>query len=267
MELTFSKGIVDISDFRNLSNNEGYDNQPSFYDNNSIVFAYTRNGNTDIMIASIHSKILASHFRPTEGGEYSPQLIPGNQKISAVRLDKDGTQRLYEYTPGQEIAKVVVEDLQVAYYKYYGPNEILTSVLSDDRLDLVLANLKTTRVDTLVENSGRSIHTIPNAEEMSYTIVNDEGNYDIYRLDMLTHESFFVAQLPIGIQDHIWLNNSKLLCGSSDKLYLYDLLGSGDWMEVADLSVYRIKDITRLAISPDGTKLALVAEPVSEIRK
>jgi len=37
-------------------------------------------------------------------------------------------------------------------------------------------------------------------------------------------------------------------------------------MEIADLSAHRIKDITQLAISPDGTKLALVAEPVSETK-
>lgn len=267
MDVTFSKGMLHVSNFRNMSDNEGYDNQPSFFDNDTILYAYTKNGNTEIMISSIHTAKKISYFEPTTGGEYSPQLIPDSRRISAVRLDKDGTQRLYDYTPGKGIVKLVVKDLQVAYYKYHGPNKILASVLSDNRLDLVLANLKTAKVDTLLEDSGRSIHNVPNSADMSYTAVNEEDNYDIYQLDMESLESFFVTQLPIGIQDHIWLGDSKLICGSLDKLYMYDLFGSGDWVKVADLSVYKIKDITRLALSPDGTKLALVAEPISEIKK
>ena len=86
----------------------------------------------------------------------------------------------------------------------------------------------------------------------------------IFQLDLESFESFFVAQLPIGIQDHIWLDESTLLIGSRDKLFLLDLFGNGDWKQIADLSEYQIKEITRLAISPDGTKLAIVAEPKPE---
>ena len=48
--------------------------------------------------------------------------------------------------------------------------------------------------------------------------------------------------------------------------FIFLFFGSGDWMEIADLSAHRIKNITRLAISPKGTKLALVAELVSETK-
>jgi hypothetical protein len=88
---------------------------------------------------------------------------------------------------------------------------------------------------------------------------------DVYQLDISTLESFFVSQLPIGIQDHIWLDESTLLIGSLDKLFLLDLFGNGDWKLVADLSKYNIKNITRLAVNPDGSKLAMVAELKPEI--
>jgi hypothetical protein len=39
-----------------------------------------------------------------------------------------------------------------------------------------------------------------------------------------------------------------------------DLFGNGDWKLVADLSKYNIRDITRLAVNPYGSKLAIVAE-------
>jgi len=261
IEKDFKISEISISNFSNMSNNDAYDSQPSFYDNNTLVYAGTRTDNTEIIISSVHAEKKIRYFEPTEGGEYSPQLIPGSNRIAAVRLDKDGKQRLYDYTPGGNVVTEVIEGLQIAYFAYYDSETILASILSGGNLDLVIADVKTQKVDTLLEKSGRSIHLVPGKKNMSYTLTNEEGNFDIYQLDMETRESFFVTQLPIGIQDHIWMDDSKLLCGSGSKLYLYDLFGKGAWEEVADLSAYNIKDITRLALSPDGKRLALVAEP------
>ena len=35
---------------RNISQNRGYDNQPSFYDNDKVLFSYSRKGFTDIVL-------------------------------------------------------------------------------------------------------------------------------------------------------------------------------------------------------------------------
>lgn len=262
LEKDFKISEMGISNFSNMSNNDAYDSQPSFYDNNTIVYAGTQSDNTEIIMSSVHNKIKVRYnFKRTEGGEYSPQLIPNSDRIAAVRLDKNGKQRLYDYTSGKDVVTEVIEGLQVAYFAYHDKETILASVLSGGNLDLVIANVKTQQVDTLLQKSGRSIHRIPGKNDMSYTLLNEEGNYDIYQLDMDTRESFFVTQLPTGIQDHIWMDDSKLLCGSGERLYVYDLFGKGTWKEIADLSAYNIKDITRLALSPDGKRLALVAEP------
>ena len=85
-------------------------------------------------------------------------------------------------------------------------------------------------------------------------------NQDVYMLQMSDYESFFVCQLPVGVQDYTWLNDSQILIGSGNKLYLYDTFLNEDWKEVADLSQFKIKDISRMAVSPNGKKLALVAE-------
>ena len=39
---------LELKNKRNISNNEGYDNQPSFYNDNIVLFASTRNKQTDI---------------------------------------------------------------------------------------------------------------------------------------------------------------------------------------------------------------------------
>ncbi len=260
MDLSFSDAHFKVSNFQNISQNEGYDNQPSFTPEGQLLFAKTRNAQTDIALYDFASNTTEWLYDTTEGGEYSPQFIPKSKDVAAVRLDPDGKQRLYRYSLN-EAPKELIENLQVAYYTFYDENRMLGSVLSGNNLDLVLSNLISKKTDTLLEASGRSIHNVPRSDAMSYTSVNEEGNWDVYQLDMESLESFFVVQLPIGIQDHIWLDDTKLLIGSGNKLFLYDLFGNGEWNQVANLSENNIENITRLAVSPNGKKMALVAEP------
>ena len=248
--------------FQNISNDEGYDSQPSFASNSEILFAGNNGGQTDIASYNISDKTKTWFNKTTAGGEYSPIQIPGSSsKVSAVRLDPDGLQRLYVYENSSEENKELIEGLQVAYYQYYDPETIVASILSDNNLDLVISNLKAKKTDTILRNVGRSIHKVPKSNSMSYTAVNEEKNQDLYLLDMETRESFFVCQLPIGIQDYIWLNASQIIIGSGNKIFMYDTFLNSDWKQVVDLSEYNITDITRLAVSPNGGKLALVALP------
>ena len=48
-DLNTKNGTFELSNMKNISDNEGYDNQPSFLDNNTILYAGSRNGQTDIV--------------------------------------------------------------------------------------------------------------------------------------------------------------------------------------------------------------------------
>ena len=261
MDLDFNENEFKIENVLNISNNKGYDSQPFFIDNNQLLYARTHQNQTDIAKYHLEDKSLEYICKTTVGGEYSPQKITNTNFYSAVRLDTTGLQRIYRYDSESNTSQLLIDDLQIAYYSFYDENTLLSSVLSGSNLDLVISNLSKKTNDTLLIKVGRSIHKVPNTKNtMSYTSVNDEGNIDIFQLDITSLESFFVAQLPIEIQDHIWLNESTLLIGSLDKLFLLDLFGNGDWKLVADLSNYQLKNITRLALSLDGSKLAIVTE-------
>ena len=78
VEATTSK--IELSNAKNLSNNQGYDNQPSFLDDRYIVFASTRNNQTDIAKYDMRydSK---SWLNFSEGGEYTPLKIPKKNQL------------------------------------------------------------------------------------------------------------------------------------------------------------------------------------------
>ena len=261
-DISISDENVVVSNVINISNDPGYDNQPSFQSDNLVIFAGNNNGQTDIAQYNIRFKKKFWYHQGSTASQYSPQLIPNSQNVLAVHLDTNGRQRLYEHHITLLTFKETHPELRVAYYAMQDQFNMLCTVLGDNDLELVRVNLQSKEADTILSGAGRSIHKIPDSKNMSYTSINEEGNHDVYQFDMESGESFFVTQLPIGIQDHIWLDDSRILIGSNDRLYLYDPYDDGNWKEVANLSEYGLKEITRLALSPDRTKLALAAEPL-----
>ena len=262
VEVIQDKAGFQVQNFRKISTSEGYNNQPYFKDNNTLLYAKNNDGQTDIGVYNLLENSESFWNSQTEGGEYSPQPLPESDLISAVRLDPDGLQRLYDYqlnTVGEE----VISNMVVAYYIWYNKNTIVSSVIENNELYLMISYLKEGENFTLLKGSGRSFHKVPNAKAVSYTALNEEKNWDVYQLDMDSLDSYFVVQLPIGIQDMVWYNDSSIFVGSGSQLFVYDLYGDGDWQKIADFSNEGITNITRLAVSPDGSKLALVAEEIN----
>ena len=245
---------------RNVSNNEGYDNQPSFISDDVLVYAGNNNGQTDISEYDFKTQVKSWANSQTSGSEYSPQKFPNSKDLAAVRLDQDGKQRLYKYNADAATSTELLENLEVAYFAFYNQEKIIATVLSEKEMDLVMIDLKSKTANTLFKNAGRGLQKIPKTNSMAYTLVNEEGNLDLYAMDMTSKDSFFICELPADIQDFVWLNDTQILTGKGSTLYIYDTLGESEWARVSSLEEYGIKNITRMAISPDGKKLAIVAE-------
>jgi WD40 repeat protein len=265
MDLHTAVDSFSVNNFKNISINKGYDSQPSFINDTQLVYAGTENGQTEIIRYDTNLETKGKVNKTTLGGEYSPQKFPSLERIAAVRLDPDGLQRLYGYdlnTNNSEESKELITDYKVAYFAFHDNNNIVASIIIDDQLDLFKANLTSGEVVKITSNTGRSIHKVPGTDNVSYTAVNKDGIHEVYIINILgDNQSYYVCDLPIGIQDHCWLTGTKLLLGSGDTLYVYDLFGNGKWEKVADLSSENISEINRVTVSPDQKKLAIVASP------
>lgn len=263
-EVEISESGFQFNNFKNISANPGYDNQPYFLSNDTLVYARTNDGQTDIAQYSFSKQESEFYHKTTPGGEYSPQPIPGKKTLAAVRLDPDGMQRLYAYSAKEGETIRLFPSLKVAYFTFINEEEILASIIRVNQLDLIRANNSTGEFTELVTNSGRCLQKIQGTETYSYTALNEEKNFDLYQYDPKTNESYFVCQLPVGVQDYIWYGDYRIIIGSGTQLFVYDLYGNGDWQPIANLKGQNLTNITRLALSPDHKRFAFVAEPLKE---
>ncbi len=257
LEMKASK--IEVSNGINISNNDGYDNQPSFMNSEYVLFASTRKGQTDIAQYHINYKS-KNYINYTPGGEYTPLKIPNKKAVSAVRLDEDGKQRLYSYNLSNGESTELIKDLVVAYYTWYDNNTTVSAVIEGEQLNLFVTKISSGRSNKYATKVGRSIHKIPNSDLVSFIYKESDKQWQIRSLNPTNGLTRLIANTMDGVEDICWLNSRTLLSGKNGVLYKLTLKKDNNWKKVADLSTYGITDITRLSINPEGTKLLIAAE-------
>ena len=86
--------IIVLDNPVNISDNKGYDNQPSFLnDGSGVLYSSTRNEQTDIALYDIENNVNV-WLTETDASEYSPIQTPDKKYFTAIRLEKDGSQLL-----------------------------------------------------------------------------------------------------------------------------------------------------------------------------
>jgi hypothetical protein len=243
----------------NLSKNEGYDNQPSFYDDRYILFTSNRNGQTDIakFDARYNTK---SWLNFTEGGEYTPLRIPNKNDISAVRLDKDGKQRLYSYNWSNGESEEIIQDLVVAYYTWFNNTTVVSAVIEDEQLNLYSTNIETGNSRKYATKVGRSFHKIPNSNLVSFISKENDNQWQIKSLDPTTGRIRLIANTIEGVEDICWLDGNTLLSGKDSVLYKLTLRKDNNWIALADLKDNGISKITRLVANESGSQLLIAGD-------
>ena len=257
-------GKVAITDPFNISNNEGYDNQPSFYDDDDILFSSTRNGQTDIALYHIRTGTIEWVSKTPGGSEYSPTKIPNKEEVSSIRLDTNGLQRLYKYGIRSGEYKELLKDLKVGYHVWYSPEILVTTVLVENRMDLVVVNPKNNTSKTIQKKVGRSLHIIPNTNLVSFVIQGDQES-TLMSLNPISGETKKIITLADKSQDICWMNDGTVLTGYGKSILKFNPQTDSNWNELARFSDKNINNISRLAINAMNTKLVLVAEESPEV--
>jgi len=98
---------------------------------------------------------------------------------------------------------------------------------------------------------------IPNQNKFSFVHKVANDRWEIKAFDLRTRTSSSLIQTLTGSEDYAWLPDGRLLMGKDAKLFVVRPL-SGNWSQVEDFTVPGLSGISRLALSPQGDRLAMV---------
>lgn len=253
-------GVPVVGKPLNVSVHAGYNNQPSFtFDSRAILFTSDRDGGqTDIYRLDVASRAI-SRVTSTPESEYSATVMPGGKRISVIRVEADQTQRLWSFAIDGSDPKLVIDALKpVGYHAWIDNDDVVSFVLGTPNA-LVHTDLKTQKSDTLGRDIGRSLLPLPQKGGFSFTQRLDSVSL-VKTMEWPSKATRDLIAMPKGAQDLVWVNKEMLLTATGTKL-LFWTTGSKEWTAVADYAGAGLADLTRLAISPDGKWIAVVAVP------
>lgn len=240
----------------------GYNNQPSFLsDGRSLLYTSIRaDGQADIYRHDLRTG-QSVRLTETNESEYSPTLTPDGRFFSVIRVERDGTQRLWKFPlGGRGQPSLVLERIKpVGYHAWIDARRLALFVLGEPNT-LQLADTRTQQAQTLAQNIGRSIHRIPRQTRVSFVHKVSDSEWLIKTFDPRTRETKTLVRTLPASEDYAWTPRGLLLMAKDSKLFQLDPARGGEWREVADFAASGIQRITRIAVSPRGDRVAFVVQ-------
>lgn len=272
--------VPDLSTPRNITDREGYDNQPFFLPSGGgLLYTSIRplgsasdgddgeaTQQADIMLYDPESGERRNLTASPES-EYSPTPIHGGKAFSVIRVGADGRQLLWSYAvDGQGDPKLLLPNVEPVGYHAWAdsdsPEDLVLFVLGEPHsLQRVTIGGKAeaAKARILAKDIGRSLHKIPGEDAFSFLHKTDDGWW-IQRLSVDSDEITPLIRAFDGREDFAWSPSGKLWMADGSKLYRWCPMCGSRFQLVADLAEAGLRDITRLAVSPDGKQIAVVAE-------
>lgn len=252
-----------LSGGRNVTNRTGYDNQP-YFTKDSATFLYSRDDGTqtDIWEYDIAN---GTHTRITNTpeNEFSPTPSPDNQTISMVfernrsiwvldRSKPDEPKWLLEASGVDEPVGYFARDHDlgtVFYWSRYGFNVAETHEAGPQYHFI----------------SGNAVpstpHLVPGTTHFSF--VHRQTNEQVWIKEFDPANKSVRPLIPIvGTNaNYTWAPDDTILQIEDAKLYRWKKDSDEGWKEIADLTEHGIESANRIAVSPDGKRIAVVGLP------
>lgn len=247
----------------NLTRRPGYDNQPHFLPGGEGILYTVVDSHTGQADIYRYDPVNGTVDRVTSSNpesEYSATPLPDGSGISVVRVEADSTQRLWRFDlDGTDEAVLLEEIAPVGYHAWIDENTVALFVLGDPPT-LRVADLRTGRARVVARDISPSLQRIPDTFDVSFVQRHEDGTSTIMRLPGDGGAPEPIATTVRGGHFHAWGPGGTLFMADGPVVHAARDDRGWAWTPAADFSDLNIV-VSRLAVSPDASQIALVAEP------
>jgi hypothetical protein len=241
----------------------GYNNQPSFFSLTEIYLTVQTPGDTtqtDIQALDLATRI-RTPVTATPTAEYSPTRMPDGQSFSAVRVEEDGSQRLWTFPLSRlDNGQPVFPDiLSVGYHCWLNDTLVALFLVGENGAahTLAVAGTRAQKIQRIASNIGRTLLTMPDGR-LAFVQKATEQTWFVKAYDPRRQASDILFKTLPGVEDFAVLPDGSFLSGRGPKLFHLRPDRNPEWKEIADLSAYGVTSISRLAVSQDYRLVVVV---------
>jgi hypothetical protein len=257
-----------------ISKKSGYNNQPYFAsDDKYLYFVSSKDtSNVEVMRVDLSKKRLKiQRVTKTEEAEYSPKLAIADDEFSCVRVEQDKTtQHLAIYSTKGKLKNIVEPDLKnIGYYEWINQNEFISFELPEP-FYLVHHNISQQKADTIATNIGRTFYYQQAKSRLIFVDKSDTNKslikiYDSGQLRNIRRgkkaTAIVVSETLQKEEDYCLMQDGSLLMGQNGILYIkknpFKNIDA-KWEKLHDFRNLGIAKFSRIAITRDNTKIAIV---------
>lgn len=259
------KGIYSVSDpkYLNSFNKDGFTNQPAFTPSGELLVSVrlANEDQNDIWLLDIDARKYRILTRTSET-EYSPYIHPHEEHLTVLR--KTGEQPMDQQVCNIDLRTGTLECVSgnfrdVAYYTWLGPNYLALFRIEGAVHRLSLYDVKENKSRRITTSIGRNLVSDRSGHLIFVHKFTNEYWY-IKKYDPINSEIENITRTAGKNEDFAIAPDGTYFMGNGNLLFTFHPERDKEWRQIADLAVYGIDRITRLAISPDGKHLVLVSK-------
>lgn len=258
-DLDMREGRFAVSNLRNISNHPGYDNQPSFYpDGDSLLYATEADSvaETGLGVHAVRYWVRTDEAKKlTKTRGFSPTPVP-----EGIMTLREGTVWLHdaEGNPKESLLPLVKT---AGYFVRMDPMRWVLFMNEQSRR-IAIWDQQTFTLNGVIENAVTAPYRIPGTDSVSFVVQHGEEKR-LHQLDVPGGRESLVRQMdtiPFRTGGHhVWTSRGTLLMASGN--VIYEFAFGGKWKEVARFDAPDLQGITRIALSPNEDRIALVSVP------
>ena len=264
LDLKIEPNSMQVSNGSNVTARPGYDNQP-YFTKNSETFLFSRDDGeqTDIYEYDI-AKQKATRLTQSDNTEFSPTPFPDNTKVAFVtdrsnsiwfasRDDLDNPKWVFAKNPIHEPIGYFSWNHDTGYILYW----------SQYGFSVTLAHESKAEVHYVSGNAIPSTpHIIPGTDKFSFVHRQARGDAWIKEFDPASKAIRPLTPIVGSNANYAWAPDGSIVMIEGSTLYRWQENGAATWQKISDLSSQGISSATRVAISPNGKRMAIVGLPV-----
>jgi hypothetical protein len=253
--LSWRSGEVRIGDPVNVTARPGYDNQPAFLPGGH-AFLYSAGDTAGTDVWRWQDGAITRVTRTPES-EYSPTPDPGGGTFCTVRVEADGAQRLWRFEANGTRPRLVMTAVDsVGYFEWLDGATLAAFVVGEPHT-LRIIDVPSQREQIIAANIGRFIRRVPGTDRVSFTVADEDGTHRFMTLAAgATRPLPLIAGTAAG-QDAVWTGD-VLIASSGSEIFASRPLGGDSWVRIADARGWGVSAVTRMAVSGDGERIAIV---------
>ena len=262
-DLRVAQGRVSVGVPVNVTARPGYDNQPFFLpDGRAVLYTSIREDSQADTYRYDLERGRSVRLTTTRESEYSPTPLPDGNGFSVVRVEADSTQRLWAFDGDGTRPHPVLDSINpVGYYAWGGAHTLALFVLgTPPTLQIADTRAPSTRGAVVAQNIGRPLQRVPGSSAIAFLQRDSLAGDWIKEVNLQTKAVTPLVRALEGAEFFAWTGGIALAARGT-KLFQWNPRRGQDWEEVADFAIAGLTNVTRLAVSPKGDRLAIVAVP------